>query len=145
MRIWNKLLSTSIPSPILKIPIPFNRRSLYAILVILVKNCSEQLVVLFSSPELRPIFGSYYGKGGDSPTGGTPQWVGGVRRGQAEVKRENGKGVGQARDGTGRARRVEKFRQKISKILIFSVKNTKIFAHAFGARIFFIDLFNQIY
>ena len=69
----------------------FSLRSLYAILVILVKNCSEQLVLLFSSPELRPIFGSYYGKGeGDSPTGGTPQGVGGVRRGQAEVKRENG-------------------------------------------------------
>ena len=32
----------------------------------------------------------YYGKGGDSPPGGTPQGVGGVRRGQAEVKRENG-------------------------------------------------------
>ena len=27
---------------------------------------------------------------GDSPPGGTPHWVGGVRMGQAEVKRENG-------------------------------------------------------
>ena len=75
------------------------------------------------------------GQGGDSPGGVTPQGVGRVRSGPAEVKQENGtQGVGQARDGNGRVHRVANFDKNQPKI-------PKIFARAFGARIiyFLID------
>ena len=59
----------------------------------------------------------------------------------AEVKREKGTQglgqVGQARTGYVRARMVINFDKKSAKIFIFFVKNAKIFACAFGARIIY--------
>ena len=80
----------------------------------------------------------YYGKGGALGRRGT-HGSGGSKAGERYA------GVGQARNGIGRARRVVNFDKKSAKILIFFVKNTKIFERAFGARIFLTELFNQIY
>ena len=91
---------------------------------------------------LSPLGDHTKAMGGQS-WGDTPQGVGRVRSGRAEVKRENGtQGVGQARDGNGRVHRVANFDKNQPKYLSFSSKIPKIFARAFGAWIiyFLIDL-----